>query len=73
MARKKSRAKYKRIRVKSPKLFDKRSFRIKDIGRKGFTKLVVACKKGDYDSKRKRCKTSMKTQAILLNKKDFGI
>lgn len=64
---------YKRVRIKSPKYFDKKSLRTKDIGRKGFTKLIVGCKKGFYDAKKKRCRRGTETQAILLNRKDFGI
>jgi len=64
---------FKRIRVKSPKQFDSRSFRIKDVGRKGYTKLIIACPKNKYDAKRKKCKVGTKTQAVLLNRKDFGI
>lgn len=64
---------YKRIRVESPRYFDKRSFRTKDVGRRGFTKIVVGCPKGKYDSKKGKCKVGTKTQAILLNRRDFGI
>ncbi len=65
--------KYLRVRVKNPKKFDRRSFRIKDVGRKGFTKIIIGCPKGKYDAKKKKCKVGTKTQAILLNRKDFGI
>ena len=65
--------KYHRVRVKSPKSFDSKSLRVKDVGRKGFTKIVVGCPKGKYDSKKKRCKVGTKTQAILLSRKDFRI
>ena len=56
---------YIRQRVKSPKKFDKRSLRIKDVGRPGGTKIIVGCPKGKYDPKRKRCKVGTQTQAIL--------
>lgn len=56
---------YRRIRVKSPSKFDKRSLRIKDVGRKGYTKIIVGCPKGKYDPKKKRCKVGTQTQAIL--------
>ena len=56
---------YKRYRKISPKKCDPKSFRIKDVGRKGFTKIVVCCKKGDYDKKTKRCRTGLVTQSIL--------
>jgi len=62
---------FKRIRVKSPKYFDKRSFRIKDIGRPGFTKIIVGCKKGKF--KKGRCTIGTQTQAVLLSRKDFKI
>lgn len=65
--------KYKRIRIKSPKIFDKRSFRIKDVGREGFTKIIIGCPRGKWDDKKKRCKVGTQTQAVLLNRKDFGI
>jgi hypothetical protein len=64
---------YKRIRVKSPKKFDRRSFRTKDVGRKGFTKIIVACPKGKYNARKKVCKVGTQTQAILLNRRDFKI
>ena len=56
---------YKRVRIKSPKKFDKRSFRIKDVGRPEHTKIVIACPKGKYDAKKKRCKVGMQLQAVL--------
>lgn len=59
---------YKRTRVKDPKKFDKRSFRTKDVGKPGHTKIIVACPKGKYDSKKKRCKVGMQTQAIIEKK-----
>lgn len=64
---------YKRVRVKSPSYFDKKSLRTKDVGRKGFTKVIVGCKKGKYDSKNKRCRVGTEAQAVLLNRKDFRI
>jgi len=65
--------KYIRKRVRNPKQFDSKSLRIKDIGRKGFTKIIVGCPKGKYDAKKKRCKVGMKTQSILMSRKDFGV
>lgn len=64
---------YKRIRVKSPNYFDKRSLRTKDVGRRGYTKIIVGCPKGKYDARRKKCKVGTKTQTILMDRKDFGI
>lgn len=64
---------YKRMRIKSPKYFDSKSLRTKDVGRKGFTKIITGCKKGKYDAKKKRCKIGTETQAVLMSRKDFRI
>lgn len=64
---------FKRIRIKSPKAFDSRSFRVKDVGRTGFTRIIIGCKKGKYDARKKRCKVGTQTQSILISRKDFGI
>jgi len=68
MAKRKSRAKYKRTRVKSPKKFDKRSFRTIDPGRPKHTLLVIGCPRGKYDAKKKKCKVGTQVQAILEGK-----
>ncbi len=60
-----SKARYKHIRVRSPKEFDPRSFRVIDPGRPGYTKLVIGCPKGKWDNRRKRCKVGTRVQAIL--------
>lgn len=60
---------YKRIRVKNPNLFDKRSFRIKDVGRKDGTKIIVGCPRGKYDPRKKKCKVGTQTQSILEERK----
>ncbi len=60
---------YKRTRVKSPKKFDKRSIRTKDVGRKGHTKIIVGCPKGHYNAKAKKCKVGTQVQAILEKRK----
>lgn len=65
MVKRVSKAKYKRIRIKSPKKFDKRSFRIKDVGRPGHTKIIIGCPIKKYDAKKKRCKVGMRLQAVL--------
>lgn len=56
---------YKRKRVKSPSYFDKRSFRTKDVGRPEHHKIIIGCKKGKYDSKKKRCRIGTEVQAII--------
>ena len=60
-----------RIRQKEPSLFDKKSFRTVDVGKKGFTKVIVACPKRKFDVKKKRCKVGLQVQSILLSRKDF--
>ena len=60
-----------RIRQKSPKLFDPRSLRTIDPGKKGFTKLIVGCPKGKFNIKENRCKVGLQKQSILLSRKDF--
>lgn len=65
--------KYKRIRIRSPNYFDRRSLRVKEVGRKGFTRLIVGCPKGEYNAKNQRCKVGTRTQSILLSRKDFRI
>jgi len=61
-----------RKRIVDPKKFDKRSFRTKDVGRKGFTKIIVACPKGEYNARKKRCSVGMKTQSIIKKKNKDG-
>ena len=68
MVKRKSRSKYKRKRIKSPAKFDKRSFRIKDVGRPEHHKIIIGCPKGKYDAKKKRCKVGTQVQAILEKK-----
>lgn len=60
--------KYKRVRVKSPNYFDKRSFRTKDVGRPEHHKIIIGCKKGEYNPKTKRCKVGIDIQAIIKRK-----
>jgi hypothetical protein len=57
---------YKRDRIKDPKGFDPRSFRVIDPGRPGHTKMVVACPKGFF--KQGRCRVGMQVQAVLREK-----
>lgn len=59
---------YRRIRIKSPRIFDPMSFRIKDVGRKGFTKIIIGCPKSKYDREAKKCKVGTQIQAILYKR-----
>lgn len=70
-AKRKSKGKYIRERVASPKKFAKGSLRTITRGGK---KIVVGCPKGKYDAKRKRCKVGMRAQSILhpMKKKYAG-
>jgi len=56
---------YKRIRVKNPAKFDKRSLRTKDVGRPGHHKIIIGCKKGFYNNKKKKCRIGTEVQEIL--------
>ena len=58
---------YRRYRQKSPKRFDKRSFRVKQVSKK--TKIILACPKGKWSPKTNRCKGNMQVQSILKKKK----
>lgn len=58
---------YIRKQVKPVTAFDPRSFRVKDVGRKGYTKLVVGCPKGKF--KKGRCTVGTQTQSILTKRK----
>ena len=59
-----SRAKYCHERIKSPKKFDPRSFRTKELG-KG-VKATFGCPKKKYSPRKKRCKVSMQMQRRLI-------
>ena len=59
-----------RKRVEDPKKFDRRSFRSKRLSKR--TRIIVACPRGQYDTRRKRCKVGMKTQSIIKKKKKDG-
>jgi hypothetical protein len=58
---------YNRCRQKNPNYFDKDSFRTKKISKN--KKIIVGCKKGFYDKKRKVCKISTEIQSIITKKK----
>lgn len=62
---KKKTGKFLRKRVASPKKFDPRSFRTKDVGRPGGKKIIVGCPRNKFDAKKKRCKVGTKVQSIL--------
>lgn len=65
-----------RFRVKSPRKFDKRSFRRTDIGKKHLrgkscATLIVGCPKGHWhprSRKGKQCDVGLQTQAVRFNK-----
>lgn len=59
--------KYVHIRLLSPKAFDKRSFRMKDLGQRG-TRGIVGCPAGQYDPETNSCRVGTKLQAILIPK-----
>ena len=58
---------YTRCRQKNPNYFDKDSFITKKISKD--KKIIVGCKKGFYDKKRKVCKISTEIQSIITKKK----
>ena len=62
---------YCRKRLKDPKQFDKRSFRTKTVSKR--TKLIIACPRGEYDVRRKRCNVGTQTQAIIKRKLKSGL
>jgi len=64
-----AKGKYLHGRVKSPKAFDKRSFRLKSLP-KG-VKLTIACPKGKWDPskpKGRECKVGSQTQSVMFPK-----
>lgn len=60
-----------RYRVKTPRKFSRKSFRRKRISRG--VSLVVACPKGEYSSKAKRCRVGMKGQAVRFDRDYFTL
>lgn len=54
-----------RRRQADPSLFDPESFRTVDVGRKGFTKIIVACPKGQFDEVTERCNVGTQVQSVL--------
>lgn len=63
----KDKSEFDRKRIRSPKEFDPRSFRTKEV-KKG-VKVVIGCPKGKYSPKTERCKVGTRAQAILTRKK----
>lgn len=57
-----------KIRVKSPKAFDKKSIRTVEGE---CVNVIVGCPKGQYDRKRKKCRVGMEKQAFRLKKKCY--
>lgn len=55
-----------RKRIRSPKQFDRRSFRVVKPNKNTF--ITTACPKGKYNPKTKRCKVGLKTQSIAKRK-----
>lgn len=58
---------YVHIRLSSPKAFDKRSFRMKDLGQNG-TRGIIGCPAGQYDPETNSCRVATKLQAVLIPK-----
>jgi len=54
---------YVHCRKKNPSWFDKRSFRVKQVSKN--VKIVIGCKKGKWDNKRKRCKIGTRVQKTM--------
>jgi len=54
---------YRRTRLISPKACDRRSFRVKRVGRHG-SFVTVCCPKGQWSPRRKRCKVGMRGQSF---------
>lgn len=54
---------YVRERIRDPRDFDPKSFRIIDPGRPGHTKFVIACPKGFF--KHGKCRVGTVVQAVL--------
>jgi len=59
------------LRVHSPKKFDKRSFRTKNVI-PGKMNIIVGCPKGKYDAKRGKCKVGTKIQAFRLKQSAYS-
>ena len=58
-----------RKRIKDPKKFDKKSFRVKSNKK---TKVVIGCPKGKYDSASNTCKVGTRVQSIMKKKNKDG-
>lgn len=62
-----------RLRVRSPKEFDSRSFRVKKVGKKRKkTRLVVGCPKGEWRPRAKRCRVGTRVQSVIKPIKKKG-
>src|SRR5712692_43216 len=59
---------YKRRRLISPKACDRRSFRVKRVGRHG-NFITVSCPNGQWSPRRKRCKVGMRAQSIAKKRR----
>lgn len=60
---------YIRYRVVSPQKFSKESFRTIILSTKKHIKAVVGCPKGYYDKTRGICRTGVRIQSFLFDKK----
>lgn len=58
-----------RVRIKSPKVCDVRSFRVKILSKKKGIKATVCCPVGEF--KRGKCEVGTILQSILYDKKKF--
>lgn len=56
------RGRFCRVRLADPKKFAKKSFR---VIRRGKIKLTVACPKGSWDAKRRRCRAGTRAQSKM--------
>jgi hypothetical protein len=55
------------MRIRSPKRYDKRSFRIKKVNPR--TMLVIACPKGGYSPSKGKCKVGTEVQSVIKKKR----
>lgn len=58
--------KYRRVRIKNPKYFDKKSLRTIKVKGRPDVKMIVGCKKGKF--KRGRCSIGTELQAMLYKR-----
>jgi hypothetical protein len=61
-----SKAKFEHTRLQEPQLFDSRSFRVVKVNPN--VRIVVGCKKGNWDNKSQVCNVGTQAQSILRRK-----